>query len=171
MVGSLRPAVLVLFGAMACVLLIACANVASLLLAKSASRRREMAIRAALGAGRRRLVRQLLVESVVLALVGGAAGVALAYWGVQGLRLLAPAGTLGMDQATVDGRVLAFALVLSVATGVLFGLAPARETSRLDLRGALGERRHRRGRDGRRGDAPRRGRADAAQRGRAAARR
>jgi putative ABC transport system permease protein len=140
MVGSLRPAVLVLFGAMACVLLIACANVASLLLAKSASRRREMAIRAALGAGRRRLVRQLLVESVVLALVGGAAGVALAYWGVQGLRLLAPAGTLGMDQATVDGRVLAFALVLSVATGVLFGLAPARETSRLDLRGALGER-------------------------------
>jgi putative ABC transport system permease protein len=140
MVGPVRPAVLVLFGAMACVLLIACANVASLLLAKSASRRREMAIRAALGAARRRLVRQLLVESVSLALIGGAAGVALAYWAVQGLRLLAPAGTLGMEQAAVDGRVLTFALVLSVATGVLFGLAPAREASRVDLRGGLGER-------------------------------
>jgi putative ABC transport system permease protein len=140
MVGPVRPAVLVLFGAMACVLLIACANVASLLLAKSASRRREMAIRAALGAARRRLVRQLLVESVSLALIGGAAGVALAYWAVQGLRLLAPAGTLGMEQAAVDGRVLTFALVLSVATGVLFGLVPAREASRVDLRGGLGER-------------------------------
>jgi putative ABC transport system permease protein len=114
--------------------------VASLLLAKSASRRREMAIRAALGAARRRLVRQLLVESVSLALVGGAAGVALAYWGVHGLRLLAPAGTLGIEQMAVDGRVVAFAVVLSVATGVLFGLAPAREASHVDLRGGLGER-------------------------------
>ena len=140
MVGPVRAAVLVLFGAMACVLLIACANVASLLLAKSASRRREMSIRAALGAGRRRLVRQLLVESVSLSLIGGAAGVLVAYWGVEGLRLLAPAGTLGMEQAAVDGRVLTFALVLSLATGVLFGLAPAREASRVDLCGALGER-------------------------------
>jgi putative ABC transport system permease protein len=140
MVGPVRPAVLVLFGAMACVLLIACANVASLLLAKSASRRREMAIRAALGAARHRVVRQLLVESVLLALVGGAAGIALASWAVRGLRLLAPAGTLGMEHAAVDARVLAFAVLLSVATGVLFGLAPAREASRLDLRGALGER-------------------------------
>jgi putative ABC transport system permease protein len=135
-----RPAVLVLFGAMACVLLIACANVASLLLAKSASRRREMAIRTALGAARRRLVRQLLVECVLLALVGGAGGVALAFWGVEGLRWVAPAGTLGMEQAAVDARVLPFAVVLSVATGLFFGLAPAREASRLDLGSTLGER-------------------------------
>jgi putative ABC transport system permease protein len=140
MVGPVRPVVLVLFGAMACVLLIACANVASLLLAKSASRRREMAIRTALGAGRARLVRQMLVESMSLAVIGGAAGVVLAQWAVQGLRQLAPAGTFGLEQAAVDVRVLAFALVLSVATGLLFGMAPAREASRLDLRGSLGER-------------------------------
>jgi putative ABC transport system permease protein len=140
LVGSARTPVLVSFGAVLCVLLIACVNVINLLLARGASRAREMAIRAALGAGRSRILRQLLAEGVALALLGGLAGVAVAHAGVQALRALAPEGAARLVSASVDVRVLAFALAVSLATGVLFGLAPARAAARLDLRRALGER-------------------------------
>jgi putative ABC transport system permease protein len=139
-VGSARTPVLVSFGAVLCVLLIACVNVVNLLLARGASRTREMAIRSALGAGRARIFRQLLAEGVVLALVGGLAGVAVAHAGVQALRALAPEGAARLVAASVDARVLAFTLAVSLAAGVLFGLSPARAAARLDLRGALGER-------------------------------
>jgi len=136
-VSNARPTLLVLLGAVAFVLLIACANVANLLLVRATSRRREFAIRAALGAGRGRIIRQLLTESVVLALMGGAIGVAI---GVIGMRALLSVNTAGLPRVGQDGslvgvdwRVLGFTLVLSIATGLLFGLMPALQASRPDL--------------------------------------
>ena len=124
-VEPVKMPLLVLLGAVALVLLIACANVASLLLTRATGRAREIAVRTTLGAGRARIIRQLLSESAVLGLLGGAAGVALAYGGVQSLGALLPATVPQVNAIHVDRTVLGFALVLSVAASILFGLAPA----------------------------------------------
>ncbi len=137
--GNVRTALLVLLGAVAFVLVMACVNVASLLLARASVREREIAVRAALGAGRGRIMRQLLTESIVLALAGGLAGIVVARAGVGALLALS-AGQLprGTD-VHVDGAVLLFALALSLATGLLFGLVPALHSSRAALQGPLRE--------------------------------
>jgi putative ABC transport system permease protein len=129
-VGPARAGLLVLTGAVALVLLVGCVNIANLLLARSSARVREMAVRAALGAGRARVIRQLLTESLLLAALGGACGVAVAYWGVQVLVAIVPAGTPRLDAVAVDPLVLVFAAGLTLLTGVLFGLAPALQLSR-----------------------------------------
>jgi putative ABC transport system permease protein len=139
LVGKARGYLLTLFGAVMFVLLIACANVANLLLARAASRRKENAIRAALGAGRFRLLRQFLVESLLLAGVGGALGLALSFWSLDALIALSPNDVPGLAKATIDGRVLGFTLALSLLTTLLFGLAPAWQASRPDLNEALKE--------------------------------
>jgi len=147
-VGSVRYTLWILGAAVGCVLLIACANVASLLLARGASRVREMALRAAVGANRGELIRQLLIESGLLAVIGAALGLPLAIFGLKLLIALDPQALPRTQEIQVDARVLAFSILLSLATAVLFGIVPALRGSRVGLRGALTEG----GRGGRRGN-------------------
>ena len=150
--AKLDPAIgksfLVLFGAVAFVLLIACVNIANLLLGRSVSRQREIAIRMALGASRKRLIRQLLTESVLLAFAGGLAGLLVALWGVEVLSTFRPSvggqhgtylGVLDFSKANIDGQVLIFNTVLSLVTGLIFGLLPALHASRTEINEALKE--------------------------------
>ena len=156
-VGDARKSLLVLLGSVAMVLLIACANVANLLLARATGRKREFAIRSALGASRRRVIRQLLTESVMLALTGGVLGLALGFIGVRALLAISPAGLprVGEDGSAigVDWRVLGFTLGVSVLTGILFGLFPAFSASRTDLNSSLKESSNRSGTGFRQGKA------------------
>jgi len=137
LVGEARPALLVFMGAVGLVLLIACANVANLMLARSSRRQRELAVRAALGASRGRLIQQMLTESVLMALLGGLLGLLLAVWGIDGLRMAQLSLLPGHSEIGIDGWVLGFTLGLSLATGVLFGLAPALNLPGRDLDGTL----------------------------------
>src|SRR5581483_3046769 len=138
-VGNVRPFLLVLLGAVGFVLLIACANVGNLLLARSTGRTREFAIRLAVGASQTRVLRQLLTESVLLAFAGGVLGITLAKWGTQAVLALVPTALPRADEIRLDARVLLFTLLISVVAGVLFGLAPALKTVRPDLHGTLKE--------------------------------
>ena len=132
-VGDVRTPLLVLLGAVGCILLIACANVASLLMARASARQRELALRAALGAGRRRMLRQLITESLMLALLGGGAGLLLAVAGTRLLLRFSPERIPRLDQVGLDGTVLAFTFGVSLLTGLLFGAAPAMRLARADL--------------------------------------
>ena len=139
MVGQSKPVVMLLAGAVIVVLLVACANVANLLLARGTGRLRELALRSAIGADRGRLVRQMLTESVALSLVGATGGLAVAFLATRALTVLAAAGIPRADQITIDGAVLAFAIAASLITSVIFGLVPAIHLSRQDLNDALKE--------------------------------
>ncbi len=138
-VGGMRTALLILSGAVAVVLAIACANLTTMLLARSSAREREFAIRVALGAGTGRLVRQTLTESVLLALLGGSAGALLALWGIDLLRGIGSHTVPRLGEVDLDGRVLAVTLFVSVATGILFGLVPALASAKPELTEALKE--------------------------------
>jgi putative ABC transport system permease protein len=138
-VGNIRKPLLILLGVVGFVLLIACANVTNLLLARATARKKELTIRAALGASRLRLARQLLTESILLALSGGAAGTLLAVWGVDLLEALVPENLAQARGIMIDGRVLVFSVAVSLLTGVMFGLLPALQVSRQNLTEALKE--------------------------------
>jgi putative ABC transport system permease protein len=137
-VGTVRPMLWLLFLAAGAILLIACANLANLLLARGLARQREMSVRAALGASRWRLIRQLLTETTVLGLAGGLAGVLLAHWGLWGLLKL-PQNFISVKDATIDSRVFVFALAVSIVTGWLFGLVPTLQLVRAELQSGLKE--------------------------------
>ncbi|HXQ97420.1 MAG TPA: ABC transporter permease [Candidatus Limnocylindrales bacterium] len=139
MVGNVRPFLLVLLGAVGFVLLIACVNVANLLLARSAGRSREFAIRAAMGASQGRVIRQLLTESILLAGLGGALGLLMAAWATRALIQTLPAALPRSNEISLDARVLIFTMALSLFAGIIFGLAPALKTSRTDLQEILKE--------------------------------
>jgi putative ABC transport system permease protein len=139
MMGGIKPALLVLLGAVGFVLLIACANVGNLLLARAESRQREIAVRSALGAGRGRLLRQFLTESVVLSLIGGAVGLGLAVVGLRALLATSPGSVPRTDEITLDGTVLLFTLAVSVVTGLLFGFAPVMHLTQRTVNQSLRE--------------------------------
>jgi putative ABC transport system permease protein len=138
-VGDSKRTLLLLFGAVGLVMLIACANVASLFVAQATSRQREIAVRAAIGAGRGRIVRQVLTESVLLSLISGIAGLALGYWILQLLVAIGSGGIPRLEHARLDRTVLLFSLAISLITGVVFGMLPAVQLSRSSLVGALRE--------------------------------
>ena len=133
LVGNVRPALLVMLGGVGFVLLIACANVANLLLVRASARETEIAVRTALGAGARELVRQLLTESMLLAAAGAVVGTALAAWAVDGVKALGPQGVPRLEHVSIDGRVLAFSVVIAVITGLFFGLVPAIHAARTNI--------------------------------------
>ena len=132
-VGDVRRAVLVLLGSVALVLLIACANVANLLITRATSRQKEVAVRTALGANLTRIVRQLLTESLLLGLLGGAAGLLIAKAALSVVRTINPGNIPRLDAITLDGTVLTFTFVVSILTGLVFGLTPALRAARVDL--------------------------------------